>query len=131
MTTNMTIFMVMNKDYKNITKYLFDSLATVKAKLSAYILLVQKQQQILVITQRGKPAAVLLAYDEFQKILKQESRNPIVRSYTIEDWEAEQPNRIKVRDSITKLFDIKSLSRKGQKPYKAKKTREYKLKDLK
>ncbi|MBI3541068.1 MAG: hypothetical protein HY073_02885 [Deltaproteobacteria bacterium] len=59
------------------------------------------------------------------KTLKEEKPVP-EKVITMEEWRKGAEKRKKVRDSILSLFDMKSLSRKGQKKYKKERMRQLK-----
>jgi prevent-host-death family protein len=93
----------------------FLPLSRVKATLSQQVRELRPFARRLVITSRGQPVGVLVAYDEF---LAQHSERPEEEILDFESWERDRPRRERVRDSILELFDVPALSRKGQKRYK-------------
>jgi len=93
----------------------FATLSEVKAKLSEYVRALRPRERRVVITVAGKPAAVLIAYDEF---VARSAAAPTEKVIQLEDWRRQRPERERVRDSILSMFDLGSLSRKGQKRYK-------------
>lgn len=115
----------------------FATLTEVKARLSAHVRELRAHERRLVITVGGKPAAVLLAYDELLAsdpaagVTVEAGATPPalpsssapLRVIDVEEWREERPARERVRDSILSLFDAPALSRKGQKRYKREKVR--------
>ena len=97
----------------------FAPLTEVKAKLSEKIATIEENKRLLVITLNGKPAVVVVPYDDFILWLKQEKKsNYQPRKLNLKDWEKESTHLKEVSESIKSLFDLSKLSRKGQKPYK-------------
>lgn len=93
-------------------------LSKVKATLSEQIHKTQGRRRIA-ITSNGFPKAILLSYEDFMELLAQgSSGSPVPKVIRYETWKEEEPLRLKARDSILGLFDMKKLSRKGQKTYK-------------
>lgn len=94
----------------------FEPLTLVKAKLSEKVAQVTKTGRLLTITVKGKPQAILIPYQQFLALV--ESRQYQPRLIRLSDWEKQSKERRSVSASIKNLFDISSLNRKGQKPYK-------------
>lgn len=105
----------------------FRTLSEAKAKLSALVRQLVPGSQRIVITNQGRPTAVLIAYEDYLALSEgQEAGAPRAeRVLTIEKWRKDRKKREAVLKSITDLFDIKTLSRKGQKSYKRNKVREF------
>lgn len=100
----------------------FVPLSEVKAKLSEHVRGLAADEKRIVITVAGRPAAVLIAYDEFVRGGPAAPRADEV--IDIEQRRAERPERERIRDSLLARFDVAKLSRKGQKSYKQKKVRD-------
>jgi len=92
------------------------SIADTKATLSEKIKRCNEPGRTFAITNHGKPVAVLLSYKQFLGLINQktEQKEPI----KLNDWLKEQPERDKIIQSVSALFNTKILSRKGQKKYK-------------
>lgn len=115
----------MNQDFSNLLKIEFLPLTEVKAKLSEQIKKLSSGKRIA-ITANGRPAAVLLNYEEFLSLAAAFKKSPHPgpeRVIQYEDWLKSAPQRKAVSDSINRLFDVEKLSRKGQKAYKKDKVR--------
>ncbi|GEM_PF-6859825 len=108
----------MNTPYNSLLDTEFIPLSEVKAKLSEQIRKTTSKR--IVITQNGKPSTVLLSYKDYLKLIGQLSGQPLSTAPIIdfEDWKKSFPKRCSVSKSISKLFDVSTLSRKGQKSYK-------------
>lgn len=115
----------MNILYNSLLDTEFISLSEVKAKLSEQIRKTPTKR--IVITQNGKPTTVLLSYEDYLHLLRQlpfeASQNKKVINF--EEWKKTFPQRRKVSQSISKLFNVSTLSRKGQKSYKKEKVDEF------
>ena len=94
----------------------FEPLTTVKAKLSEMVGRVVETHRLLAITLKGKPTVVMVSYDEFLKWMQQDQEEG--RTLDLVDWEKESKQRRAVVRSIKNMFDVSTLNRKGQKPYK-------------
>ena len=113
---------IMKKDFSNLLSIEFLPLSEVKAKLSEVINTSLSKSKRIAITTNGRPSAVLLSYSDFLSLLNlipqnrssQTDRQPI----NFSEWEKREKERAVVRDSILNLFDLKKLSRIGQKTYK-------------
>ncbi len=92
-------------------------LSRVKATLSEQVNKVHASRKRVAITTNGFPRAVLISYEDFIDLLGKKSEPPVPR-IDYADWKRGEPGRLKARDSILGLFDMKRLSRKGQKAYK-------------
>jgi prevent-host-death family protein len=103
----------------------FAPLSEAKAKLSALVRRLMTGGRRIVITNQGRPAAVLMAYQDYMKLSEEIGSQREARVITMAEWQHDRKKREAVVKSITKLFDVKSLSRKGQKAYKAKALREF------
>lgn len=93
----------------------FLPLSRAKATLSQQVRELRPFARRLVITGRGRPVGVLVAYDEFLALHSERAEEEIL---DLESWERDRPRRERVRDSLLGLFDVPALSRKGQKRYK-------------
>ncbi len=104
----------------------FEPLTAVKARLSEKVTRVDQEGRLLTITVNGKPKAILVPYAEFLTWL-QERQIPQAPtpSMTFKQWEQASPRRRAVSRAILNLFDMKNLSRKGQKPYKREALRKF------
>lgn len=111
--------------YTDIRKIEFQPLSEAKAHLSHVVRTLSPERRVA-ITTNGRPTAVLLSYDDYLSLLPPQSHSYTPRRISMEEWERDEPNRIAIRDSIANLFDVKSLSRKGQKKYKAEAVRAFK-----
>ncbi len=111
----------MLKDFSDLRSLEFVTLSEAKARLSEFVRRIMGGAKRLMITTNGHPTAVLLSYRDYLALLDQRSPTsassdePVIR---LEDWRRGSRQRATVRDSILKLFDPKTLSRKGQKSYK-------------
>lgn len=105
--------------FSDIRTLAFESLSQIKANLSSYLRQLSPRHR-LVITNNGKPVAVVMAYDDYLALLPKEEeikeRQPRVIDF--EQWKKSAPQRQQIRKSIEELFNVKDLSRKGQKAYK-------------
>jgi hypothetical protein len=91
----------------------------VKAKLSEKVARIDGQKRLLAITLNGKPKAIILPYQQFLDWVASRPASYEPRRFRFDEWEKESAQRKDVSASIKNLFDIPSLTRKGQKPYKA------------
>ncbi|MBI4211010.1 MAG: type II toxin-antitoxin system Phd/YefM family antitoxin [Deltaproteobacteria bacterium] len=105
----------MNATLNNID---FEPLTEVKAKLSEKISLIEQKRRLLAITVNGKPKVMMVPYEEFLAMCGGGLSTYVPRKISLEEWKKQSVHRRAVSKSITDLFDMKSLSRKGQKPYK-------------
>lgn len=98
----------------------FEPLTEVKAKLSEKVARVDRERRLLAITLNGKPKAIVIPYQDFLDWMKTQpsSKGEEPRRISFAEWEKESPQRRAVSASIKNLFDLSTLSRKGQKPYK-------------
>jgi len=101
-------------------KYLEDveyvSVAETKAKLSEKLRRIEKNGRRFAITSHGKPKAILISYNEYIGLTKDLPKRKAPR--------AKLPTNKQVKEVakyITSKFDIKLLSKKGQKEYKSEK----------
>ena len=77
---------------------------------------VVETNRLLAITLKGKPKVVMIPYEEFVQWIGQ-NQEP-TRILNLADWEKESKQRRAVVRSIKNMFDVSTLNRKGQKPYK-------------
>ena len=103
----------MNTTLSNID---FEPLTEVKAKLSEKVGRIGQTKRLLAVTVNGKPKAVLVPYAEFLGLIGQEEYTP--RQLSLKEWEKESKHRKEVVRSVKNMFDLSTLNRKGQKPYK-------------
>lgn len=94
----------------------FEPLTEVKAKLSEKVGRIVETKRLLAVTVNGKPKAVLVPYSEFLDYIGQGTYTP--RQLSLKEWEKESQHRKEVVQSIKNMFDLSTLKRKGQKPYK-------------
>ncbi len=108
----------MNTPYNSLLDTEFIPLSEVKAKLSEQIRKTPSKR--IVITQNGKPSTVLLSYKDYLNLVRQLPSETSHKQKVIDfdEWKKTFPQRRKVSQSISKLFDVSTLSRKGQKSYK-------------
>ncbi len=106
------------KNYLDIRSFEFAPLSEVKAKLSAFMRNLVRNRQSYVITNKGRPQAVLIAYEDYLQLAQGAAAVSHRPSWTLAEWKQASRQRNKVIDEITRLFDGRSLSRKGQKSYK-------------
>lgn len=106
----------MKTPYNSLLDTEFIPLSEVKAKLSEQIRKTFSKR--IVITQNGKPTTVLLSYDDYLSLIRSLTSSDPNQVINFDDWKKTFPARRKVSQSISKLFDVSSLSRKGQKSYK-------------
>ncbi len=104
----------MSRKRVDLSTLRFLPLSTVKAKLSEEVRELRPGERRVVITVAGRPAAVLVAFDEFVEGIRVEPTEVI----TIEEWRGGRAERERIRGSVLSLFDTGALSRKGQKRYK-------------
>lgn len=97
----------------------FEPLTEVKAKLSEKVARVDRTRRLLAITLNGKPKAIVVPYQDFLDWIQNRPLSYEPRRFSFREWEKESPRRKEVSDSIKNLFDLSSLGRKGQKPYKS------------
>ncbi|MCC6272963.1 MAG: type II toxin-antitoxin system prevent-host-death family antitoxin [Deltaproteobacteria bacterium] len=99
-------------------------LSKVKATLSEQVQKTQGRRRIA-ITSNGLPKAILLSYEDFLELLARGGPRPVpARVLRYDTWKNEESLRRKARHSVLGLFDMKALSRKGQKTYKRETVRE-------
>ncbi len=103
----------------------FAPFSEVKAKLSAFMRRLLKGGRSLVITHQGRPAAVLMDYGEYISLLERVAAPQETRVLTMKSWQRDRSQRKAVVQATARLFDADSLSRKGQKAYKAKALRDF------
>ena len=106
----------------------FVPLSEAKAKLSEKVRTVSSLGKKIAITTSGKPTAILLGYRDFLSLLKSlpdVSERPTKKIIEIGDWKKGEKKRKEISQSMDRLFFPSQLSRKGQKPYKRKKLREF------
>ena len=103
----------MNITLQNID---FEPLTEVKAKLSEKVGRIEQTKRLLAVTVNGKPKAVLVPYSELLDLIQKEEYKP--RRLSLKEWEKESKHRKEVVQSVKNMFDLSTLSRKGQKPYK-------------
>lgn len=118
----------MPKDLNDILSVDFLPLSEAKAKLSEQMRKISLQGRRIAITTNGRPTAVLLGYQDFLDLLRSALPVTIQSPQDILDysqWKKGSLIRKQVSDSIDQLFDATQLSRKGQKPYKQEKVREF------
>ncbi len=119
----------MNKDFNDLLSIQFLPLSEVKAKLSELVNTALIESKRVGITTNGRPTAVLISYSDFLSLLKLISENSSsqadLKPIDFKEWEKQKKDRTIVRDSIFNLFDLKTLSRKGQKTYKRDTVREF------
>ena len=111
----------MDQDFTGILSTDFAPLSEVKAKLSERIRSALSSSKKTVITINGRPAAVLLAYQDYLALLRKlpgGESGSAGRVISLKEWEKGQKNRREITRSIAALFDVARLSRKGQKAYK-------------
>ena len=77
---------------------------------------VVETNRLLAITLKGKPKVVMIPYEEFVQWIGQ-TQEP-TRILNLADWAKESNQRRAVARSIKNMFDVSTLNRKGQKPYK-------------
>ena len=121
----MTIIKTMRAN--DLRSLVFQPLSAVKARLSAYIRQLVPGQRRLVITNKGRPAAVLLAYQDYLSLLGNEAEPTriVLPALSLKQWRQDRRKREEVLAAVSNLFDIKSLSRKGQKRYKRNRVRAF------
>lgn len=105
-------------DLKALKGIQFIPLSEAKAKLSEVVRKSSTEKYRVVITTNGRPSCILLPYEECVELLNRSAEQLPVRRTTIETWKKEKENRQRIRQTITSLFDISRLTRKGQKKYK-------------
>ncbi len=110
----------MNNDFTDLRTLDFVTLSEAKARLSEFVRSLSQAAKKLVLTTNGHPSAVLLSYQDYLRLVGQQSFQAPTKVIRFEDWKRERGKRIVVRDSILNLFDADKLSRKGQKCYKKK-----------
>lgn len=108
----------MTTSYNSLLDTEFIPLSEVKAKLSEQIRKTPSKR--IVITQNGKPSTVLLSYEDYLNLVRQLPSETTQNQKVIDfdEWKKTFPQRRKVSQSTSKLFDTSTLSRKGQKSYK-------------
>lgn len=119
----------MKSDFTNLLTTDFVPLSEAKAKLSEQIRKVVSEAKRVAITTNGKPTAVLMSYSDFLELarsIQTPQQTPPIRVLEIEEWKKERPQRLKVRDSLQKLFEKNTSARKGQKQYKRETVRDFK-----
>jgi hypothetical protein len=72
----------------------------------------------VVITTNGRPAAVLVSYEDFLALLRGDALAMPEEVIDLEEWERGRQDRRRVRDSVLDRFQLRTLPRKGQKRYK-------------
>ncbi|MCB1215075.1 MAG: type II toxin-antitoxin system Phd/YefM family antitoxin [Deltaproteobacteria bacterium] len=120
----------MNESFNDLTSTEFIPLSEAKAKLSEQVRRVNEKRLQLAITSQGKPKAVLLAYEDYLKLLEklELKKAPALDKKAFQDLSYEEfkktiPKRRELSASIANLFNLDQLSRKGQKAYKRKRVR--------
>ncbi|MFH1729355.1 MAG: type II toxin-antitoxin system Phd/YefM family antitoxin [Pseudomonadota bacterium] len=108
----------------NINEIESYSIAETKAKLSEKIKRCNDNNRKFLITNHGKPVAVMLSYKEFLAL----SGKPKMRQRKIDynEWLEDKGNRQEIVDSVSSLFNSEKLTRKGQKGYKNEKVKQAK-----
>jgi prevent-host-death family protein len=91
------------------------SVAEAKAKLSEKIRACRELDRTFIITNHGKPRAVLMSYEAYARLTEEEGT---AREIDMASWHKTRRERKEVAREIKGLFDEKKLSRKGQKGYK-------------
>ncbi|MCE9624097.1 MAG: type II toxin-antitoxin system Phd/YefM family antitoxin [Deltaproteobacteria bacterium] len=116
----------MNKPYADLLSMEFLPLSEVKATLSEQVKKTRGRSLRVAITSNGRPAAVLMSYQDYLRLAEAAASPevPSVRSIDFEDWKKGSRRRKEVSSAINRLFDVESLSRKGQKSYKKNKVDE-------
>lgn len=117
----------MKTDFSDLRSVDFAPLSEAKAKLSEFIRRLSGGKRI-VLTTNGRPTAVLISYRDFLSLLSPAGSpgpEPGADVIRLEDWEKDRPKREKIKQTILGLFDVASLSRKGQKAYKKEKVDEF------
>lgn len=108
----------MNLNFESLLEMEFAPLAEVKAKLSEMVRRTQGGKRVI-ITSHGHPSAVLMAFEDFKKLLRgTEKRAADLPPIDFQDWKKQKGQRKKVTASILGKFNPKTLPRKGQKKYK-------------
>lgn len=105
----------------------FEPLTEVKAKLSEKVARLDRERRLLAITLNGKPKAIVVPYQDFLDWTQNRLPSDEPRRLSLTEWEKESPRRKEVSESVKKLFDLSSLNRKGQKPYKSDALKKLKL----
>lgn len=107
--------MSLNASLQNID---FEPLTEVKAKLSEKVARLESTGRLVAITVNGKPKAMLVPYAQFLEVVEKQKTPYEPRRFSLKQWEKESKHRREVVRSVKNLFNLSSLSRKGQKPYK-------------
>lgn len=118
----------MKQDFADLLSMNFLPLSEVKATLSEQVKKTQGGIRRIAITSNGRPAAVLMAYEDYLRLARA-CKNSLAESagqtIDFEAWKKGRGQRKEISASIDKLFDSASLTRKGQKPYKKAKLDEF------
>lgn len=96
---------------------IFTAIAEFRKNLAQFIERVVSGKERFIISQHGKPKAVLLSYPEYLQLtggLPKEGKK-----ISLQDWLKEKPVREEFEEEIAKHFDAAKFARKGQKGYKA------------
>lgn len=115
------------KKYWDLRSIDFAPLSEAKAKLSALVRELLTGEKRIVITNQGRPAAVLMAYQDYLDLSQTGEPTPgdTARTFQFEEWKKGSREQRAVLSSIANLFDAPKLSRKGQKAYKQKVVRDF------
>jgi len=121
----------MSLDFHNLLSMEFLPLSEAKAKLSEQVRKLVAEGKRLAITTNGRPTAVMLSYGDYLELLRKTAPSDAQSPFKVIDfdqWQKEARKRKMISDSISRLFDVSKLSRKGQKSYKKEKVREFQRK---
>lgn len=117
----------MIKSFESLLSFEFVPLSEAKAKLSEQVRWVTAEGKRIGITCNGKPAAVLMSYQDYLDLVRASAPatpKAETRIYDFQEWKKGKTQRAKVKESIAGLFEAEKLSRKGQKKYKEEAVRE-------
>ena len=93
------------------------AIADFRKNLAQFIERVTQGKERVIISQHGKPKAVLLSYLEYLQLTGELPKEG--KKISLQDWLKEKPVREEFAAEVAKRFDSTQLTRKGQKGYKA------------
>jgi prevent-host-death family protein len=111
----------------DLQSIIFMPLSEAKARLSALVRQLMADHKSLILTTNGRPTAALLSYQEYLNLLTHKPSPSLENSrlISLKEWKQGRQKRQKVLESVTSLFDVPALGRKGQKKYKQEAVRDF------